>query len=178
MIKNRILISVLLIALTACTRPLLVQSDQPHQADLNQYKTFRFAEDDPVNFAFNEANRERIRAFIAEELSQRNYIQSDLADLEVRINGAIEMVRESAVDYRHGMYPYYYPPYYYSGDWQGKDFNNSSLIINIFEADNKKLLWQGVATGNFKPKKKQHIETALAAVIHNIFEQFPYHSSR
>jgi len=170
--KRSILILAGLLALAGCTKSILIQTDQPNEADLNRYRTFRFAPDDPTNFTFNEANRERIREFVARELTERNYIQSELADFEVRLLGAIEMVRESGVDYRGGWYPYYYP-YYHGGDYRGRDFNESALIVNIFDASDEKLIWQGVATGNFKNKKK-HIEVVLSEAVHGIFEQFPY----
>lgn len=171
--KRSLLIIAVFLTFAGCSKSILVQTDQPNETDLNRYRTFRFAADDPTNFTFNEANRDRIRLFISRELTDRNFIESDLADFEVRVQGAIEMIRESGVNYRNGLYPYYYPGYHYSGDYHGKDFNESALIINIFDAADEKLIWQGVATGNFKNKKK-HIETVLSEVVHSIFERFPY----
>jgi hypothetical protein len=162
---------------SACTKSLIVQTERIRPTDLNRFKTFRFVDDSQnPNLAFNEANQERIKLNIVNELTARNYIQSELADFEISVMGGIEMVRQTAVRYNYlGAYPYYYPRYYPGSDMHGRNSDNSALIINII--DNKgQLVWQGTATGNFKPKKKQHIEVAIADIVKSIFKEFPYES--
>jgi hypothetical protein len=174
MSKSTIFIFAILI-LSGCSKSLIVQTELIRPADLNRVKTFRFVDDANPNLAFNEANQERIKLSIANELAARNYIESQLADFEISIMGGVEMVRQTAVRYNYsGAYPYYYPRYYPNSDMYGKSSDNSSLIINVL--DKGQLVWQGVATGNFKPKKKQHIEVAIAEVVKSIFKEFPYQS--
>lgn len=160
-----------------CSKKIIVQADQIKPVDLNRFKTFKFIEDGKnPNLAFNEANQERIKLSIANELNSRNFIESELADFEISILGGIEMARESNINYHYpGYYPYYYPYHYYY-DRHPENSNDSALIINIF--DNGELVWQGVATGDFRPRKKQHIEVTIAEIVRNIFKEFPYQSEQ
>jgi hypothetical protein len=168
-----ILFSALL--LSGCSKSIVVQTEHIKPADLNRLKTFRIIEDNSnTNVAFNEANQERIRLSIVNELNNRNYLESELADFEISILGGVEMVRQTGVRYNYpGAYPYY-RPYYPDSNLTPKNSDNSALIINVF--DNGQLVWQGVATGNFTPKKKQHIEVVIADIVKSIFNEFPYRS--
>ncbi len=157
---------------SACSPNMIVQTDHIRPSNLDRLKTFRFAEEAiQNNISFNEANQERIKLYITEELQKRGYIESQLADFEVSILGAVDMKRVSQTST-----PFYYNPYY-PGYWQDRrpeNTNDVALIVNVLSGG--ELVWQGVATGNLQKKKKQHIEAAIADVVKRIFEEFPYES--
>ena len=173
---NLIITVSVLFFLFGCGKKILVQSDVINPVDFSKYKTFKFSENNAAsNFTFNEANQERVRMAVARELSERDYFESELADLLINVQGSIEMIRETAAS--PSPYDYYgrlyYPGYYYN-DRRPREENESTIIINIIDEKTRKLLWQGVATGDFQQKKK-HIEVLIFDTINQIFENFPYH---
>lgn len=165
-----------ILILSSCSKSILIQTDQINEMDLSRLKTFKFVENESkYNLTFNEANEERIKFYIAEELEERNYVKSEAADIHIKLLGNIEIVRETAArDSYYGPYNRYYPPW--GGNYHGpRSENESSLIINIIDGASQKLVWQGVATGNFQPRKK-HIEAVIAETIAAVFAEFPYES--
>ena len=172
--KQIVLFIAVSLILTGCGKKILIQSDVIQPVDFSKYKTFKFSENKASsNFTFNEANQERVKIAVSKELEQRNYFESELADLLVIIQGSFEMIREtgpslSPYDYYGRIY---YPGYYYN-DRRPREENESTIIINLIDEKNHELLWQGVATGDFQQKKK-HIEVLIFDTIHQIFENFP-----
>ncbi|MGK7393507.1 MAG: DUF4136 domain-containing protein [Candidatus Cyclobacteriaceae bacterium M3_2C_046] len=163
------------VLLSSCSKSMLIQADKVNEISLNQYKTFRFVENDAnPNFTFNEANQERVKLAVAAELEQRNYEEAALADFLIKVQGNIEMIRETGT---MGPMYNYYDPFFMNNrlNRAPRDANESTVIINVIDQASNKLVWQGVATGNFK-KKKTHIEVVIRETIQEMFLQFPYQS--
>lgn len=172
---NRLFFILLILLFSGCSKKILVQSDYINPTDFSKYRTFTFNDEKAdANFTFNEANQERVRNAVTMEMNKRQFIQSELADLVVNVQGSIEMIRETGTSF--DPYPFYGrwdPRFYPYNDVRPRDENESVIIINVKEEHSGKLLWQGVATGDFQQKKK-HIELVILETVEQIFNEFPY----
>lgn len=167
-----LLFSVLLIS---CSPKIVVQTDYVKPVNFKEYRTFRFDNSKPApNFTFNEANQERVRLAISEQMEKRDFIQSEISDLVIKVNGSIAMIRETGTNnFADPRWGYgWYDPYWTNNNRAPRDENQNTMIINVIDELENELIWQGVATGQFQQKKK-HIELVIRDVVQEIFLDFP-----
>lgn len=164
----------LLALLVSCSPKVVVQTDYIKPVDFKDYRTFRFDDSKPApNFTFNEANQERVRLAIAEQMEKRNFIQSEISDLVIKINGSIAMIRETGTNNIDPMWGLgWYDPFWMNNNRAPRDENQNTMIINVIDEMENELIWQGVATGQFQQKKK-HIEVVIREIVTEIFNDFP-----
>src|SRR5262245_12511432 len=159
---------VLLIA--AAARADKITTDYDHSVSFYKYKTFMWVQepDPPAPFM-----KERIVASINAQLRARGLRQvSDGADLAIGANVATEE--------RH-TWETYYTDSGWGWGWSGgsgwattteKTYLVGTLTVDLFDADSKKLVWQGIATDRVhrKPEKQSRDnEKAIA----KMFREFP-----
>src|SRR5699024_2824604 len=117
-----------------------VSTDYDQNIDYNQYKTYAFYKPGIDKANISDLDKRRILKAIDSELSKKGMTKSDDPDLLVSISTeAIQNVN---------VYQNYY------GWYGGNSVNNyidGVLYINLIEAANKTLVWQGVGTGSLDP---------------------------
>jgi len=165
----------LIFTFAACSPKVIVQSDYVKPVDFKNFRTYRFDDSKPApNFTFNEANQDRVQLAIAEQMEKRDFIQSEISDLVIKINGSIAFIRETGTN---NMGPAmwgrgWYDPYWMNNNRAPRDENQNTMIINVIDELENELIWQGVATGQFQQKKK-HIEIVIREIVQEIFNEFP-----
>ncbi len=165
----------LILTCAACSPKVIVQTDYIKPVNFNEYRTYRFDNTKPApNFTFNDANQDRVQLAIAEQMEKRNFIQSEISDLLIKINGSIAFIRETGTN---NMGPAmwgrgWYDPFWMNNNRAPRDENQNTMIINIIDELENELIWQGVATGEFQQKKK-HIEIVIREIVKEIFNEFP-----
>lgn len=172
--KHHFIVVFVLTTLVSCSPKVVVQTDYIKPVDFKNYRTFRFDDSKPApNFTFNEANQERVRLAISEQMEKRNFIQSEISDLVIKVNGSIAMIRETGTNNFDPMWGWgRYDPFWMNNNRAPRDENQNTMIINVIDELENELIWQGVATGQFQQKKK-HIEIIIREIVADIFNDFP-----
>ncbi|MDW7691097.1 DUF4136 domain-containing protein [Flammeovirgaceae bacterium SG7u.111] len=144
----------LLMVFSSCSS-IKVISDTDESADFTTYKTFGFMPwSNSSKTLVNGVNRELIREAIKFEMENRGYEFVE-GESDLSVNAMIILERESAVasynDY-YGNHPYGYTYYgvgfgYSATSYEVYDVWKGTLIIDVFDAKQKKLIWQGSAIG-------------------------------
>lgn len=141
----------------SCSPSFKVNSDYDKTADFTAYKKFALYNPENLNKAVSELNRTRVANAIRSEMTKKGFVE-DAAAPDLLVNAvAIFEDRQSvsSTTTGGGMYGGYYGGMYGAYGWGGgtshtnvdvRHFKDGSLIIDVVEANSKKLLWQG--TGN------------------------------
>ena len=162
--KNAILLSaaILGLALLSACSGLKVYSDVDPTIDWSNYKTFEYygwAEDSDK--ILNQLDRDRIERAFGEEFRARGLelVEKD-GDMIVTLFIVIEQKTGATATTTHmgGGYGGYYGGYYgYGPGWgwggghstttiQEYDYGVGTLVIDVFDAENQKLIWEGIGT--------------------------------
>ena len=166
----------IILMLQACGSAIKVQTDLNPEANLKKYRTFRFQEEESYigpNFTMHEQEREKLKAAIVKELESRDYVYAQTADFTVDLKGRMGL-EQDLVPVNYPVTDFYgrrYPGWYVQGD-EYRTSNETTLIINLLDSQNKILLWQGVATGKLSKRQKQQ-ENLISELVDDIFTEFP-----
>jgi hypothetical protein len=170
---------------------LKITYDYNKDVDFNQFKTYQFygwAKGSENNI--NSLDRERVQDAFVKELKKRGltYVK-DNGDLVVSLFFVTKEKTETTanttgVGVYGGAYGGYYGGYYGYGPRWGwgpgfnystttytqHDYKEGTLIVNVFDAKAKKLIWEGIASDALKenPKgREDRIKNAVARIMEN-----------
>ncbi|RFM27301.1 DUF4136 domain-containing protein [Deminuibacter soli] len=170
-----------LLVSVGCSPSLKVSSDYDKSADFSKYKTFSLYPQNDKTGAVSELNQNRINSAIKAEMTRKGY-QEDASGPDVLVNVTAILKDRKSVSATTDYYGYggYYRPYAWGGgmgvtgytSYNVQNYKDGSLIIDVVDANSKKLLWQGVGNSEIdKPIKDP--DTAIPAAITKIMAQFP-----
>ncbi len=153
-----------------------VTTDYDKSVDFTKYKTFSFY-NLKVTENVSQLNQQRIVNSVKNELVKKGFVQKDTApDILVNTTAILEDKKSvSANTYGYGGY---YRPYGWGGgmgsttSFNVYEYKNGSLIIDLIDASNQNLIWQG--TGNKEidsPSKNPDVDIANA--VAKILYTFP-----
>ena len=170
----------LFILLISCKPTFKIQSENVRNNDFSRFNSYKFFNPDNMpasNFSFSDLNKKRIYDAVAEEMNRRGYVSIQDADLIIKIQGGTsqEIEERQPTYYYPYNYGYYGNPYYWSRDpWMYDDISRKTtmIIIDVLDAENKQLLWQGTGYGVLSDKPEM-VEVNLRKAIADIFSQFP-----
>jgi hypothetical protein len=151
--------------LAAVARADRVTSDYDHAVKFSNYKTFMWIQEPESKEPFM---KERIMASVSAELTARGMRQvNDGADLAVGANTGIEE-KHTWEDY-------------YDGTRWGWDpglvtkvrtYEVGTLIVDLFDAERRKLIWQAVSTDTVSHKPDKRVRET-GRQIEKMFREFP-----
>lgn len=172
----------------ACSPSFRVSSELPDEARNVTARTFKFYNPKNVpasNFSFSEENQKILFDAIADEMKLKGYTSRQDADLMIRVQGGTRLAQEERGD-RTGLYDpymmgypysrrYYGYPYYPLYDRQYQDISKkeTTVIVDVLDARDESLIWQGAGTGVIG-KKESEVAEKLREAVHNIMQNFPY----
>ena len=180
----------ILLILNSCSG-LKVVSDVDPTIDWTQYKTFEYygwaKESDKILTRFD---RDRIENSFGEEFKKRglNYVESG-GDMIVVLFVVVEQKTETmASTTSMGGYGGYYGGYYgygpgYGWDpgWGGGmstttiqeyDYNVGTLVCDVFDKKEEKLIWEGIGTGEINENPENRDKT-VPKTVQAIMSKFP-----
>jgi hypothetical protein len=173
----------------ACSPSFRVSSELPDNARNMAFRSFKFYNPKNVpasNFSFSEENQKILFDAIANELKLKGYTSRQDADLLIRVQGGTRLAQEERGDRMGGMYDpymmgypysrrYYGYPYYPLYDRQYQDISKkeTTVIVDVLDARDESLVWQGSGTGVIG-KKESEVTEKLREAVHNIMQNFPY----
>ncbi|MGI9544156.1 MAG: DUF4136 domain-containing protein [Cyclobacteriaceae bacterium] len=184
-------ISILIIALIAsgCSS-VQIFTDYDRNVDFSNYTTFEMAPvqdklpDEPM---INQLNLTRIKRAIVGELEARGYEQTRHADLAVNIYVKVDPRTAVTTMYDGPYFPYrgrfrFYTHWGYYDHWginwaysdvQTRNYKVGTLVVDLVDTKNKKLVWQGIATSSLHELRKDP-ELKINDVIVRMFRRYPY----
>ena len=155
--------------MTSCTS-VRVASDYDKAADFNSYKTFAFYKTGIDKAEISDLDKRRILRAVEVELIAKGFTKSENPDLLVSI---FTKSREK-INIHNGFGSYGYgwgwSPWYYNS--QVSSSIEGSLYIDLIDANNKELVWQGVGKGYISQSMKQK-EERIKEFVMKIIEKYP-----
>jgi len=159
----------------ACSQALQTSYDYDSSVNLKQFKTFNVEpesknEQDPL--LGSELNKRRLKDAVVEVMQAKGYKLDNNPEIIVRF---MTDVKERQQVRSNNMYS----PYMW---WYGGGGNNistynyqeSRFILNIYQKNSDRMIWQGWASGKVKaPTKKDDRETMVKNTMADILRTFP-----
>ncbi len=166
-----------------CSNKLTITSDYDKDTDFTPYKTYSFygwaKNSDQI---INQINKDRIESAVAAEMEKRGYTYIESGgDLTVSL--FIQLDQQKGVTaytdhYSMSPYGYRYGPgwgwgYGYSTTrYQEYDYVVGTLVIDIFDHQQKKLIWQGVGSQTVD-EKPDNREYGIQRAVRGIMSKYP-----
>jgi len=171
--------------LTACAPSVKVRSDADPGVDMRQYQSYDFFSQMGVE-GDNYSNLlgRHFRDAISAQMDARGYRKSDAPQLQINVSiGAEEKVRVNTYQdpYLYGGYygmrgyGYAGGPWGYPGGTQTTvtQYTEANVYIDMVDASEHKMVWQGVATFTVTDKVQQQLRESVYNTVDKVFTQFP-----
>jgi hypothetical protein len=176
---------VILHAHIGCAPGIKVSTDYDRAADFSMYKTFTIT-DISKNGEVSELNAARITNAIRDNLQKKGF-KEDSAGADLLINAVTMTKLKMEVTANSNFYGYggVYRPYTYYGAGVGmanttyttNEYVDGSLMIDIVNNKEKKLLWQGVGNAEID-KSINNPDRFISDAVTKIMAGFPPKSKK
>ena len=170
-IKILVLPVLAMVFMASCTS-VRVLSDYDKEADFTTYKSYAFYKTGIDKAQISDLDKKRILKAIDAELSSRGFVKSEDPDILISI---FTKEKEQVDIYNNywGGYGWGWNPYYWGPGWGGNNVSTrteGSLYIDLIDAKNKELVWQGKGIGNLgnienMDKKEQRIREFVSQIL-------------
>lgn len=177
---------VLALSLDACAPSVKVRSDTDPGVDMRQYKTYDFFSQLGVEGdGYSNLLGQHFREAISSQMNARGYAESSTPQLQINVTiGAEEKMRVNTYQdpYLYGGYygyrgfgPYGNPWGYAGGTTRTtvSQYTQANVYIDMVDASEHKLVWQGVATFTLTDKMREQMRETVSNTVDKIFTQFP-----
>jgi len=162
------------VALFGCSQALQTSYDYDSSVNLKQFKTFnveaeRNNEQDPL--LGSELNKRRLKDAVVEVMQAKGYKLDNNPEIMVRF---MTDVKDRQQVRSNNMYSPYM--WWYGGGNNVSTYNyqESRFILNIYQRNSDRMIWQGWASGKVKaPSKKDDRETMVKNTMADILRTFP-----
>ncbi|MEO9892760.1 DUF4136 domain-containing protein [Aurantibacter sp.] len=178
-LRNFALPVLTLMLLASCTS-VRVLSDYDKEANFNTYKSYAFYKTGIDKAHISDLDKKRILRAIEAEMDTRGFEKSDDPDILVSIFTKETEQVDIYNNYWGGGFGWGWSPFYYGGFGPGWGGNNvrsrteGSLYIDLIDAKNKELVWQGKGIGNLgNTAKIEKKEARIKEFVTEILEAYP-----
>jgi hypothetical protein len=175
MLKTTLQLFIVTVLLVSCSSTIKVGTDYDKAVDFTKYKSFSLYKL-KVTDNVSQLNQERITKAVKAELIKKGFVLNDEhPDMLVNTTAILEDRKSvSANTYGYGGY---YRPYGWGGGMSTTSFDvyeykNGSLIIDIIDAANQKLIWQGTGNKDIDSPSKDP-DAAITHAVSKILYTFP-----
>jgi hypothetical protein len=186
--RSRVVASALLLfsaVLVACAPPRpTIRADYDRSVDLSSYRTYGFMSPLGTDKAgYSTLITSHFKDAIRREMDARGYQYTETnPDLFVNFNVNVQEkvdVRSTPsasmgvgyYGYRGGMYGTY--PMYSGTDVDTIRYKQGTANVDLVDAAQKRLVWEGIAEGKLQKKAMEDPQTAISKVIAEMFAKFP-----
>ena len=163
----------LLFVLTSCTS-VRVASDYDKKADFTTYKTFAFYKNGIDKVEISDLDKRRILHSIEDEMAAKGFTKSETPDILVNIfTKSTEQVNVNQFNSGWGYgWGYGWSPWGWGGQSSVYTTTEGTLFIDLIDAKNKQLIWQGQGTGDLT-KNTEKKDERVKEFVSKILEQYP-----
>lgn len=178
----------MMVMLAACAPSVKVRSDTDPGVNMGQYKTYDFFSQLGVEGdGYSNLLGQHFREAISSQMNSRGFGESATPQLQINVTiGAEEKIRVNTYQdpYLYGGYygrygglgygPYG-SPWGYAGGTQTtvRQYTEANVYIDMVDAREHKLVWQGVATFTLTDKMQSQMRETVNNTVAKIFTQFP-----
>ena len=176
----------LLLIGAGCGNPITISTDYDKEADFTKYKTFGFLKwNEQSSQIVNDIDQRRLETAVANELTKRGLTRSEgIGDCMIGFHVVVETKTgtSSYTNYYGNMgyygyggfgYGYGYP---YGGGatttTSTYEYQVGTVIIDQFDVETRKLIWEGVAQGEVTGDRKNREEN-INYNIERMFANYP-----
>ncbi|MCF2442347.1 DUF4136 domain-containing protein [Dyadobacter sp. CY345] len=158
----------------ACSQALQTSYDYDSSVNLKQFKTFNVEpesknEQDPL--LGSELNKRRLKDAVVEVMQAKGYKLDNNPEIVVRF---MTDVKERQQVRSNNMYSPYMWWYGGGNNISTYNYQESRFILNIYQRNSDRMIWQGWASGKVKaPSKKDDRETMVKNTMADILRTFP-----
>jgi hypothetical protein len=153
--------------------PSIRSFPSPH-ADLSAYRSYNFSENADTDASSSDVAK-YLRVALEREMQSRGYRRSDSPDLLVNFHLQTEdklTVSTSPASYYGWRGGYHWAANPVRDD-EITSYTEGTLNVDLIDRARNELVWEGVAIGRIKDQALENPEPAVAAVIAQIFQQYP-----
>tara|TARA_R110002033_G_scaffold171062_1_gene215495 strand:- start:18363 stop:18920 length:558 start_codon:yes stop_codon:yes gene_type:complete len=166
-----------LFVLSSCTS-VRVLTDYDKNANFNAYKTYAFYKTGIDKAQISDLDKKRILHAIDDEMSARGFTKSENPDILVSIFTKEREQVDIYNNYWRGGFGWGWNPYFYGGPGmygnQVSTRTEGSLYIDLIDAKDKQLVWQGKGVGSlYQTKKMEKKEARIKEFVSEILEAYP-----
>tara|TARA_R110002050_G_scaffold204522_4_gene340229 strand:- start:164815 stop:165372 length:558 start_codon:yes stop_codon:yes gene_type:complete len=166
-----------LLVLSSCTS-VRVLTDYDKNANFNAYKTYAFYKTGIDKAQISDLDKKRILHAIDDEMSARGFTKSENPDILVSIFTKEREQVDIYNNYWRGGFGWGWNPYFYGGPGmygnQVSTRTEGSLYIDLIDAKDKQLVWQGKGIGSlYQTKKMEKKEARIKEFVSEILEAYP-----
>jgi len=182
--RNTLLALIIIVTISSCSS-IKITSDRDGDVDFTQFSTLSYygwqEESDKI---LNRFDKERIELSFAEEFKKRgiSVVERD-GDIIVSLFIVIDQKRGVTAYTNHygAGGPYGYGGYGYGWGWgmgysstsyNEYDYYVGSLVCDVFDSKTKKLIWQGVVSGEIDDNPKTR-ERNIPRVVRELMKRYP-----
>jgi len=171
----------LVLVVGACATGPTIRVDMDPNTKLQSYKTFAFFE--PVstdNTKYTSIVSTHLKQATRAQLERLGFVYAEgEVEPDLRVNFFLKIVDKQEVRSSGTGSGYYGYRSRYYGTWSGYpyvdtyDYKEGTLSVDLVDAKQKQLVWQGVAEGEVKDEALKDPGPALDKVVTTIFSNFP-----
>jgi len=198
--KTRLPLVLVIFGLSACYSPTanLYQSEATKGVDFKNYKTFAWLASKDTSYtklASKQAVEKFLAAAVYQQLAQRGMTFDSLNPdclftYSLVLNKSYNVGNEPPPVYAPQSNPgalpgqynmYYYVPSYdynyqpamYGGGLQVTTFRDGSLVIDMIDRKENKIIWRSSAQGKVEEKDRKGVKPTINEIIPPMFKKFP-----
>ncbi len=150
-----------------------VSTDFDDKVNFESFKTFAFYKTGIDKASISDLDKRRILSAIETELLAKGFKKSNNPDVLVNIFTKSRKRVDVRTD-RWNIRPYWYPYYYSrSNELRVTQHTEGTLFIDLIDAKEKKLLWQGIGTGALRARTAVKKDEKIKLFVKEILERYP-----
>jgi len=161
--------------LSSCGPTLTVTTDYDHTANFSQFHTFKIVQLEQQYQALSQFNQTRVINAVNAQMLAKGFTPSESPDLLVNITSIMKNKQEivaNSYGYGGGYRPYAWGGGNMSTTVNVQNYTAGSLIIEVANASNKRLLWEGIGNQDIDAPSNNP-EQAINSAVQKIMAAFP-----
>ena len=166
------ILPIFLFVLAACSS-VRVNTDYDKKVDFTQYKTYAYYKTGIDKVEISDLDKKRILRSIDEVMLSKGFTKSETPDLLININAKAEKnvnVNQFSLGYGYG-WGFGWNPYF-GGATNLSSSTDGILTIDLIDAKQKELIWQGEGTG-YLTKDTDEKDENIKNFVMKILAQYP-----
>ena len=165
-----------MLVFTSCSS-ISVTTDYDTKADFNQYKTFAFFKPGIDKAEISDLDKKRIMRAIESELVAKGMQKSETPDVLVSLftksRERVDVNNNVGWGFGYG-WGWGWDPWWGAGAQMNINrYTEGTLFLDIIDAKNKELVWQGIGSGALSNRSVEQKEEKIKEFVQEILSRFP-----
>lgn len=168
-LKFTLLAMLTAVVFTSCSSVKVV-SDYDKEANFTEYKTFAFYKPGIDKAEISDLDKKRILRAIENTMTKKGFVKSEKPDLLVNI---FTKEHKEVDVYNNYGYGWGWSPWYWGGNFNTvQTSTQGSLYIDLIDAKNKELIWQGKGSG-YLTERMEKKDERVNQFVTKILDEYP-----